>query len=56
MFIQISDGCEVNSIEGTTIISANKTIAVTFSSDSTSPDVFFDCRLHKQDFKICKCN
>ena len=51
---QISDGCEVNSVVDGSITSMNKSITVTFTSDSTNPNIFFDCRIHKRDFMNCK--
>ena len=51
---QISDGCQVNSVVDGSITSMNKSITVTFTSDSTNPNIFFDCRIHKRDFANCK--
>ena len=43
----------MNSVDGS-ITSMDKNITVTFTSDSKDPNVFFDCRIHKQDFEPCK--
>ena len=44
-------GCETNKIDGF-ISSMDLTITTTFWADN--PNVTFDCRIHKKDFKDCE--
>jgi len=50
LYINVA-GCETNKIDGF-ISSMDLTITTTFWADN--PNVTFDCRIHKKDFKDCE--